>query len=55
MATNRRQEITSLSSDEQAAFFREGKKASPGDDRRGTASPQFVAMNYFEPLTAPST
>ena len=45
MATNRRQEIQ-LSADEQAAFFRERKKASLATiDKDGF--PHVVAMNYF--------
>src|SRR5260370_38243989 len=45
MATNRRQQIQ-LSSDEQAAFFRERKKAALATiDKDGF--PHVVAMNYF--------
>ena len=45
MATNRRQQIQ-LSPDEQAAFFRERKKASLATiDKDGF--PHVVAMNYF--------
>src|SRR6266436_4612840 len=45
MATNRRQQIR-LSPEEQAAFFRERKKAALATiDKDG--SPHVVAMNYF--------
>src|SRR5678809_980093 len=45
MATNRRQQIQ-LSPDEQAAFFRERKKAALATiDKDGF--PHVVAMNYF--------
>jgi hypothetical protein len=45
MATNRRQQIR-LSPDEQAAFFRERKKAALATiDKEGF--PHVVAMNYF--------
>ena len=45
MATNRRQQIR-LSLDEQAAFFRERKKAAFATiDKDGY--PHVVAMNYF--------
>src|SRR5215470_3615941 len=45
MATNRRQQIQ-LSADEQAAFFRERKKAALATiDKDGF--PHVVAMNYF--------
>src|SRR5207237_10071910 len=45
MATNRRQQIQ-LSPDEQAAFFRERKKAALAtSDKDGF--PHVVAMNYF--------
>ena len=45
MATNRRQQIR-LSPDEQAAFFRERKKAALVAHRPGRL-PHVVAMNYF--------
>src|SRR6266700_8388585 len=45
MTTNRRQEIQ-LSPDEQAAFFRERKKAALATID-GDGFPHVVAMNYF--------